>query len=192
MCFLSPPWGGPAYDNSDEDAERAAAAEAEEGGCGASTEGDCSVDERAPRAFQLRALEWPGCGMRIFDVAAAVAPSVGYYLPHSIDDLELSELAARHHSGRCDKVALHWGAGEARVKRRRGTDRATAGEDSRESRRPRAVLACFHAEPVEQAPRAASPVPVAVPTSLSLCPAPGVHARSVRASIKGSRDRRAK
>ena len=184
VCFLSPPWGGPAYDNSDQDAERAAAAEAEEAGCGASTEGDCGVDERAPRAFQLRALEWPGCGMRIFDVAAAVAPSVGYYLPHSIDDLELSELAARHHSGRCDKVALHWGAGEARVKRRRGTDRAKAGDDSRESR-PRAVLACFHAEPVE-APRAS----VAVPTSL--CPAPGVHARSVGASINGSRDRRAK
>lgn len=176
VCFLSPPWGGPAYDNSDQDAERAAAAEAEEAGCGASTEGDCGVDERAPRAFQLRALEWPGCGMRIFDVAAAVAPSVGYYLPHSIDDLELSELAARHHSGRCDKVALHWGAGEARLKRRRGTDRAKAGEDWREAR-PRAVLACFHAESVE-VPRA--PPPVAAP--MSLCPAPGVHARSVRAS----------
>ena len=94
VCFLSPPWGGPAYDNSDQDAERAAAAEAEEGGCGASTEGDCGVDERAPRAFQLRALEWPGCGMRIFDVAAAVAPSVGTAARRTVSSSARSDCAS--------------------------------------------------------------------------------------------------
>jgi trimethylguanosine synthase len=107
-CFLSPPWGGPSYD----------------------------VDVGT---FRLAALNLPSAGaddeqrtvvdgLRLFELAAAVAPTVAAYLPASVGDDELVELAARHPSRRCERVQLVWGGGSSRPPR------------------PRATLALFHGD----------------------------------------------
>jgi hypothetical protein len=99
IALLSPPWGGPEYGTS--------------------------VAE-----FRLASLRLDQCdGLHLFDLAAHIAPSVGLYLPASVSDAELRDLAARHPSQRCEKVELAWGGGK------------------RKSGPPRAVLALFHSQP---------------------------------------------
>ena len=117
VCFLSPPWGGPAYSLKD--------------------------------AFRLKALRLPRAddvgggggdldGLGLFELASRCSPSVSLFLPASVDDDSLSDLAARHQSGRCERVQLLWGGGTKRPPR------------------PRATLAVYHAEPPEWLRGAAS------------------------------------
>lgn len=144
IVFLSPPWGGPAREGGRSARSGSADAAAGDGGdadgidnegfdanCGPA-EADC-VHQDSGSEFALARLPRPCCGLRLFELAMRVAPSIGYYLPcgGATLDRELAALAARHRSRRCEKVVLRWGGG------------------LKKPARPRALLACFHAEPPE-------------------------------------------
>ena len=98
-------------------------------------------------SFRLADLPRPCCGRRLFDLAATCAPSVGYYLPASVEPVDLRDLARRHPSGFCDAVAFRLGgeagAGGAGSSNPQPRKRAKKNE----KRPPRTLLACFHASP---------------------------------------------
>ena len=132
VCFLSPPWGGP---------EQAKAAS-------------------FPLASLAPLLSGTD-GATLFDHAARIAPTIGYFLPVGVLDEELAELATRHPSGHCARCELIWGTGDRKGKpgTEASDDFAAAGEASmagnapaarpltnpkkRRSDAPRAMLACF-------------------------------------------------
>mmetsp|Transcript_33 Transcript_33/g.112 ORF Transcript_33/g.112 Transcript_33/m.112 type:complete len:148 (-) Transcript_33:112-555(-) len=74
-------------------------------------------------SLTLPACDLPVDGVRLFELALAIAPVIGYYLPSSTPDSDLAHLTAMHASRRCERVSLIWGKGR--------------------KARPRALLACF-------------------------------------------------
>ena len=89
----------------------------------------------------------PVDGVALLELAARVAPTVGYYLPaHTADD-DLAALAALHPSRRCERVSLVWGRGR--------------------KARARALLACFEVLTEEQA--AGCTTPAGVHASTVVC-----------------------
>ena len=122
VVFLSPPWGG--------------------------------VDYSPKGEFRLSALDVSADvdGVRLFELAIPIAPTIAYYLPVSTSDLDLGELAAKHASRRCERIHLLWGDGK-RV-------------------RPRALLACYRIGPTAAGSTTASPSP-------SGDAPPSVHASSI-------------
>ena len=146
VCFLSPPWGGPGYMQplpSGTEAGGAAAA-------AATTEEEEATETAAaaatPARFRLSSLSssaggpLPVDGVDLFELAARVAPTVGYYLPANTADDDLAALAALHPSRRCERVGLVWGRGR--------------------KARERALLVCFEVLAEEQAAACATPAGV--------------------------------
>lgn len=156
VCFLSPPWGGPDYDQQLEapDAEQHVTEEEQRAGSSsapaasaaptASTSGGggSSTTSTSPPSFWLSAMTSPCCGLQLFDLARAVAPTVGYYLPATTDTAELQALARSHEPGRCELVYFLLAPsppteGDAPKPGKRARRRAN-------QRKPKAMLACFY------------------------------------------------
>lgn len=177
VCFLSPPWGGPNYGS---DGEEPGSEEQDRQIHHLSAGGaDGGAEEREKGwHFRISSMVSPCCGIKLFDLAHSVAPTIGYYLPACTDDEDLRELARRHQSGKCESVSfvLLWtterpgssgnetGGGDAQKLSKKARRRAR-------KRKPNSLLACFHESGRKLSPSAdrdSSSATVAMPPSSCL------------------------